>query len=214
METGVRSADLARVAVFAKAPVAGEVKTRLVPLLGAEGAARLHAALVRHALRTAAAAGGKVALWCAPDARHPFFAQCAAEFGVALRVQQGADLGERMLRAFADAAARGEALVLIGADCPALDAGVLRAAAQALASHDAAIVPAEDGGYALIALRRPVPALFEGVPWGAGEVMALTRRRIAAAGLSCREFPALWDVDRPEDYARLRDSGLLEGIGP
>ena len=85
--------EAVRIAVFAKAPVPGAVKTRL-SLLGPEGAAGLHAGLVRHALSTAVQARlGEVELWCAPDETHPFFARCASEFGATLRRQEGADLG-------------------------------------------------------------------------------------------------------------------------
>lgn len=198
-------------AVFAKAPVPGQVKTRLAGVLGEDAAAGLHAGLVRHALATAVAAGlGEVELWCAPDERHDFFTRCALDFRVRLRAQRGADLGARMRAAFDEAFARGEALVLIGSDCPALRPADLRAAASALQAHDVAIVPAEDGGYVLIAMARAVPRIFEGVAWGGPSVMGETRARLAAAGVSWTELPVSWDVDRPEDYERLRREGLLQ----
>lgn len=217
MTSSARPADLRsapaseiRVAVFAKAPVPGEVKTRLAPLLGTEGAALLHAALVRRTLAVAAESGvGRVELWCTPDASHPLFATCAAEFGAALRVQQGADLGQRMRAAFDAALGENAALVLIGCDCPALDAAVLREAATALAAHDAVIAPAEDGGYVLVGLSRPQPALFAGIEWGGSSVMADTRARLERAGARWKELETLWDIDRPEDYARLEREGLL-----
>ena len=199
-----------RIAVFAKAPVAGEVKTRLVPVLGPEGAARLHGELVRHALAAARDAGvGPVELWCATDPGHPFFARCAAEFGARLRVQQGRDLGERMAHAFAAALGDNAALVLIGADCPALDAARLRSAAQALASHDAVIAPAEDGGYVLVGLATPDPGIFSGIAWGEAGVMDATRQRLEGAEIRWTELETLWDIDRPGDYARLAAAGLL-----
>ena len=200
-------------AVFAKAPVPGQVKTRLAGVLGADAAAGLHAGLVRHALATAVASGlGGVELWCAPDERHDFFERCAADFGASLHAQRGADLGARMRAAFDEAFARGEALVLIGADCPALKPGDLRAAASALGAHDVAIVPAEDGGYVLLAMARAVPQVFEGVAWGSASVIGETRSRLAAAGVAWLELPALWDVDRPEDYERLQREGLLQEV--
>jgi rSAM/selenodomain-associated transferase 1 len=205
MESNARPPDPLRVAVFAKAPVAGTVKTRLAPLLGLEGAARLHARLVEHALGEAVAAGvGPVELWCAPDVSHPFFAECSRRHGVRLRAQCGDDLGERMAHAFATVHGEGAALVLIGSDCPALDRAALVAAAQALSRHPAVIAPAEDGGYGLIALSRECAALFEGIAWGTATVMAETRRRLEVSGLRWHELPRTWDVDRPEDYARLR----------
>jgi hypothetical protein len=201
---GERAAQVA-IAVFAKAPVAGSVKTRLVAMLGAEGAARLHERLVERALATAFEARlGPVALWCAPDTSHPFFAQCAARFGVELRRQEGADLGERMHRAFEVALERHPALLLVGSDCPTLEPRDLAAAARALDTHDAVLIPAEDGGYVLVGLTRPHASLFEGVAWGTAAVMEATRARLAAAGLRWAALPALWDVDRVEDYARLR----------
>ena len=204
MESSAPRPDEVRVAIFAKAPVAGQVKTRLAPLLGLEGAARLHARLVVRAIAEASASAvGAVELWCAPDASHPFFVECAARHGVRLRVQGEGDLGRRMARAFATAHAEGSALVLVGSDCPALDRDALRSAATALREVDAAIAPAEDGGYGLIALARSHAPLFDGIPWSTATVMAETRERLARSGLAWRELPRTWDVDRPEDYERL-----------
>ncbi len=197
------------IAVFAKAPVPGEVKTRLVPLLGKESAAELHSTLVRRALATArAAALGPVALWCMPDTGHPFFRTCAESFDVALEAQKGGHLGERMARALESMLRRGPALV-IGSDCPALTPDDLQAAARSLATHDAVLQPAEDGGYVLVGLSREVPGLFEGIRWGESHVMRDTRAKLRAARATWRELPARWDVDRPEDYQRLVVTGLL-----
>ena len=213
MKSSARRPEEIRVAVFAKAPVAGEVKTRLLPVLGAEEAARLHSQLVRRALATAVASQvGPVELWCAPDDAHPFFAACAEEFGVRLFVQDGADLGERMRHAFDAAFASGSALVIIGSDCPALEREHLVAAATALQSHDAVLVPAEDGGYVLIALAQPVPGLFDGIAWGTAEVLDATRSRLAAAGVRHVEQAPLWDVDRAEDYSRLVKTGWPDRV--
>lgn len=212
MTSSARRPERARVAVFAKAPVAGEVKTRLAGMLGADGAAGLHAGLVRRALAVAGESRvGPVELWCAPDDRHPFFARCAAEFGATLRVQRGANLGERMRAAFDAALAAGDALVTVGSDCPALTAADLRAAAEAVRHCDVAIAPAEDGGYVMLALSAPAP-IFDGIEWGAASVMRETRRRLQAAGIAWRELPPSWDVDRPEDYARLQREGLLREV--
>ena len=198
------------IAVFARAPIAGEAKTRLIPRLGAERAAALQGALIRKSLHTALAADlGPVSLWCAPDCGHPTFIECAKTNGVQLFPQQGADLGMRMANAFSSLCRRGSAM-LIGTDCPALTALDLRAAADALTENDAAIIPAEDGGYVLVALRRPVAALFAEMPWGSSRIMAETRLRLRRAGLRWLELPVSWDVDRPEDLDRLEASGLLD----
>lgn len=198
------------VAVFARAPVAGAVKTRLAPVLGGEGAARLQRLLVERTVATAVAAGtGPVTLWGAPDASHPFFAEMAARHGVALAAQAPGDLGARMSAAFDRAFDSGHRLLLVGCDTPAFEARHLREAAAALAANDAAFVPAEDGGYMLVALARPVAGLFADIPWGGPGVMAWTRERLREAGACWAELAPLWDVDRPEDYARLRASRLM-----
>jgi glycosyltransferase A (GT-A) superfamily protein (DUF2064 family) len=104
-------------------------------------------------------------------------------------------------------------VVLIGSDCPALATRDLRLASRWLHSSDAAIAPAEDGGYPLIGLRRTSPSLFEGVSWSTADVMAQTRLRVARLGWRLRELRTLWDVDRPEDLLRLTASGLLSRHG-
>jgi rSAM/selenodomain-associated transferase 1 len=212
MKSNAPPPELPGIAVFAKAPVPGEVKTRLAATLGEVGAARLHQRLVERALATALQARlGAVTLWCAPDESHPFFQERARIDAVALRRQEGVDLGERMHRAFE--AAQGP-LLLIGSDCPALVPRDLQSAAAALGNDDAVFIPAEDGGYVLVGLARPDARVFAEVPWGTARVMARTRERLAAAAISWRELGALWDVDRPEDYARLQGAGLLREAGP
>ncbi len=200
------------VIVFAKAPQPGAVKTRLIPLLGEEGAAALHAKLVKRTLVTTRAASfGCVELHCTPDTNDPFFHFCAGHFGVTLQPQVAGDLGTRMLSAFESALATHACALLVGSDCPALTARHLRQAERALQDGaDAVLVPCEDGGYALIGLRRSDALLFESIAWGSENVMAETRARLTKLGWRWRELETLWDVDRPEDYARLVASGLLD----
>lgn len=190
------------IAVFSKAPLAGETKTRLIPALGAAAAARLQRRLCLRSLDLACrAAHGKVTLWAAPDHRQRFFRAVQAQRGIELRSQTGSDLGERMSNAFV---AHTGPLLLIGTDCPALTEAHLEAAATALhEGHDAVFIPAEDGGYVLVGLRSPQPRLFEGIAWGSDKVMAQTRERLVALGLRWAEPVTLWDVDRPEDLPRL-----------
>jgi uncharacterized protein len=201
------------VIVFAKAPEPGKVKTRLIPLLGEEGAAALHARLVQRALSVACAADtGPVELACTPDTEHPFFRNCAERYRVTLARQSDGDLGIRMHEACLRAFGHSGAALIIGADCPALTAEHLRAGRDVLAqSHEAVLVPAEDGGYVLIGLKRCNRRLFEAIDWGGPNVMAETRSRLSRLGWNWFELPALWDVDRPEDYERLVASGLLDG---
>jgi uncharacterized protein len=204
--------DGAAVVVFARAPRPGTVKTRLAELLGAEGAAGLHARLVKRTLDTVRAAGfHRVELHGAPDCDDPFFRFCAGHYGVALVPQAPGDLGSRMHAAFESTLAAYARVLLVGSDCPALTARHLREAEKALRDDaDAVLVPCEDGGYALIGLKRVHPGLFEGTAWGSDSVAADTRTRLARLGWRWHELETLWDVDRPVDYARLVDSGLLE----
>ncbi len=194
-----------QIAVLAKAPIAGLVKTRLIPALGARGAARLQRALTRGALRCALEAQlGPVTLWCAPRADHGFFRALRRTTGVRCLVQSSGDLGQRMHTAFRLHCLDGPVL-LIGTDCPALRPAHLHAAARALVDGDDAVFyPADDGGYVLVGLRRPQPALFSAMPWSTPEVMSVTRARARAAGLRWREMERLWDVDRPADLVRLQ----------
>lgn len=187
------------VAVFARAPVPGQAKTRLIPVLGPEGAARLHARLVEHALAAACAAGvGSVSLWC-DGIGHPFFRACAARFPVTLVPQPPGDLGARMAAALAPGPA-----LLLGCDCPGLGAAQLQAAAAALARGlDAVFQPVEDGGYALVGTVRFDGRLFQDIAWGSAQVMAQTRARLTELGWRWEELPPRWDVDRPEDLPRL-----------
>ena len=202
------------VIVFAKAPLAGYAKTRLIPALGVGGAARLAERMLGHAVRQAVAAGiGPVEVCCAPDATHPAFGSLAATLTLALTEQGSGDLGARMQRAFARRLARGampaaDAALLIGTDAPALDAAMLRRARDALAAHDAVFVPALDGGYALVGLRRPAPGLFDGIAWSTGAVMADTRQRLATLGLRCTELDAVADIDEPADLVHVPPAWL------
>jgi rSAM/selenodomain-associated transferase 1 len=204
------------VIVFARAPAPGAVKTRLIPLLGAERAAALHARLVERTLESArAAAFSRIELHGTPGIDDPFFRSCAGRFAAALMAQAGDDLGARMRSAFESALARYPRALLMGSDCPALTARHLRQADHALREDaDAVIVPCEDGGYALIGLRRVDPLLFEGIRWGGNSVMAETRDRLRSLGCRWRELETLWDIDRPEDYERLLASGLLDDYWP
>jgi uncharacterized protein len=201
-------------AVLAKAPVAGFAKTRLIPLLGAEGAARLQQKLIRRALATAVGgAVGPVTLWCAPDTDHPFFRDAARRDEIDLAAQPAGDLGARMLAAFQAAPAR-RALVLTGTDCPVLTSTDLQQAVALLSDADVVMAPAEDGGYGLIAARRPIPALFEDMPWGTDRVAELTRERARHCGLRLAELRTIWDVDGEDDFVRLRAAGLVDVVDP
>jgi uncharacterized protein len=183
------------IAILAKAPIPGFAKTRLIPDIGAHAAAVLQERLTERTVATArAAALGDVTLWCAPSTTHRSF----RDLGMALRVQPDGDLGARML-----AALGARPTLVIGTDCPALTPAHLRDAAAALATHEVVLIPAEDGGYVLIGARMPHPELFADMTWSVPTVLAETRARIAARGLTAHELPPLWDVDTEDDLARM-----------
>ena len=204
-----------RVLIFSKAPVPGQVKTRLIPSLGESGAAQLHRQLVERTLQTAFSARlGAIDLCCAPGTDDPYFADCAKRYGLGLRTQGEGDLGERMSRALESGLAEGTPGVLIGCDCPALTPDYLREAAAVLANgSDAVFGPAEDGGYVLVGLgRMPTAGLFDNISWGTAAVMQQTRARLSQLGWTWRELTTLWDVDRPEDLPRLRQMDGGPGV--
>lgn len=193
------------IAVFAKVPRAGAVKTRLIPALGMHAAADLHARLIETTIAKARALGGsEVRLWLAGDL------DGYVPPDVAWTAQEGNDLGARMAHAFVVTLARARACVLIGTDCPALTTAHLQRAFAELERHDVVVIPAHDGGYVLIALKAPQPRLFEDIAWGGPTVMQATRARIDAAGLRAAYLPPLPDLDTPEDLARARAAGWLD----
>jgi uncharacterized protein len=189
------------IAIMAKAPIPGLAKTRLIPSIGAHAAAVLQERLTERAVAMAvAAAVGPVTLWCAPDPSHAAFRDLVAAYKIVLKRQPDGDLGARMLAAIAGA---GPVLV-IGTDCPAFTPEHLRRAANALhGGADVVLTPAEDGGYVLIGAHKAHAGLFSAMTWGIDTVLAETRARIAALGLTCVELPALWDLDTESDLARL-----------
>jgi uncharacterized protein len=198
------------IAILAKAPVPGFAKTRLIPLLGAERAALFQARLVERAVDTASRSRvGPVTLWAAPDEGDPLFRALRSQHGLALARQGEGDLGARMLTAITTA--NGPVLVM-GTDCPALTPDHLRTAADILRrGTDVAMLPAEDGGYVVIGMRAPQPAIFEAtISWGSARVIGTTRRRLRRLRLTWQEPLMLWDVDLPADIERLRIGGLQD----
>ncbi|MEN8178121.1 MAG: TIGR04282 family arsenosugar biosynthesis glycosyltransferase [Pseudomonadota bacterium] len=191
--------------IFAKAPVEGLVKTRLIPALGREGATRLYRKLLHDLLNGLAEEKlAAIELWCAPDSTHQDFQAVNRLPGLTLHEQQGDDLGERMAHAVVDALPRHRHLVLLGVDCPALTMPMLEQVFQWLAEGmDAVLGPAEDGGYVLLGLNQTADCLFQGIPWGAEVVGQMTRQCLLKMQWEWRELPELWDLDRPEDLLRL-----------
>ena len=193
-----------RIVVFAKAPVPGRVKTRLIPVLGAAGAARLAARMLDLALGHAVvAAVGQVELCMDPAPDSAAWVGISLPAGIEASYQDEGDLGERMARAAHRSIENGEAVLLIGTDCPDLTAERLRAAAARLANHDAVLHRAEDGGYPLLGLRAFHASLFEDMPWGTAKVADLTLARLMALGWRVWLGDTLRDIDEPADLAGL-----------
>ena len=181
-----------RLSIFARLPVPGTAKTRLIPALGEEGAARLYARLLSQTVAAARESGlafelrvtgGEIAAF------HRLFGD-----DIAVVDQGGGDLGAKMARVQAPA-------LLIGSDCPGVTAPLLVAAARALEERRVVLGPANDGGYYLIGFREPVPFLFEDMEWSTPQVLPETLRRLAARGWGPAILPELADIDTPEDLA-------------
>lgn len=190
--------------VFARAPIPGETKTRLIPALGPEGAARLHTQMIDRALQEVEGAGVACELWCAPSIDHPFF-DARRGNAIALMTQTGNDLGARMHNAIVGALARYERTVLMGTDCPFISRSVLRHALDRLHHPDDVVAgAASDGGYVFIGMRKPLPALFEHVDWGTDRVMEQTRRHAEASGCRLHTLGPFHDIDTPDDLEVLR----------
>ena len=194
-----------RLIQFAKAPQLGKVKTRLQPHLSEAAALDLHCRLVTHTFnRLLAADLASVELWVSEESP-AFFRPLTAGKPCGLRVQRGSDLGVRMFNALTDAPEHIEFSVVIGSDCPILDADYLISALDQLASGTPVVIgPADDGGYVLIGARQPAVNIFTGVDWGSSRVMEQTRQRCVDLGVKWSELPMLWDVDRAKDLNKLR----------
>jgi hypothetical protein len=193
-----------RIVILAKAPQPGVVKTRLEPTLGPDGAARLAERLLHRTIGTACASGlGLVELCVSPAPGHPAWRRLSWPPELAWSEQTGGDLGERMAAVAQRVLASGANLLLLGMDCPELEAHHLRTAAAQLCGSDAALIPSLDGGYVLLGLRRFHPALFQAVPWSTDAVCAITRERLRTLGWSWSEQGPLADLDEPADLERL-----------
>lgn len=205
------------IGVMAKAPVPGQVKTRLIPLLGAEGSARLHTRLLAQTLATCIeAAPGAVTLFATGGAPGVDWPHVADRFGVNRVEQVGADLGARMHHAIAHLLSHAPAALLVGADCPELDAEHLRAAHLALHGRRLVFIPARDGGYVLVGATQPCLPVFSGIAWGTARVMRGTRtvmRRLGwRRGRDWAELEPLADLDEPQDYLDALARGHLDAV--
>lgn len=187
-----------RIVLFARFPVPGSCKTRLIPALGAAGAARLHRHLAERTLGVLQQAGAQVTLAYTGAARADFVDWLGDD--IILVEQAEGDLTARML-----AVSEPAPVIFFGSDTPDLSPDHVRAAIAALQENDVVIGPAEDGGYYLIGMRRPLPQLLVDMPWSTEQVLPQTLARLSALGIAPVMLSCLSDCDRPEDLARWPD---------
>lgn len=190
--------------IFCKAPIAGQVKTRLSSALTPKQCADVHIELSNRTLNLATQNNlCPVQLWCSPSIDDPFFSAAAATYKLPLLQQQGANLGARMHHAFCSALQTYRQALIIGCDCPSLTEPDVKAALTALSQNKGIVLaPAEDGGYVLIGLNQPQPELFHDMPWGEPNLLTQTRARILRHNLKYSEIKEQWDVDTPADLLR------------
>ncbi len=224
MTSGRRTALI----IMAKSPQPGLAKTRLIPALGADGAARLAKQLLEHTMEVASQAKGfsHRELCVTPDVNDPVFTEhpkvktteatnnsttnkatstitTGHETRFYVTPQGEGDLGARMQRVFGRVLAHADSAIMIGTDAPTLTANHLVQAAIDLEKHDAVFVPALDGGYTLIGLNQCLPSLFEDMPWSTHRLMDETRRQLKALGKTWHEYEPMADIDEPADLALL-----------
>lgn len=197
--------------LFTRYPEPGKTKTRLIPALGAEGAATLQRQMTEQKL----AEVNQIQAFY-PLSVEVHFAggneQLMQEWlgsSLVYRRQSEGDIGDRMASAFQLSFAAGmNAVVVIGTDCPDLNAPLMAEAFQLLRQHDLVLGPALDGGYYLIGLRRLIPELFTGIPWSTAEVLQQTITIAKRLGLTVAKLPLLSDIDRPEDLSVWKPANL------
>jgi rSAM/selenodomain-associated transferase 1 len=184
------------VVVFGREPISGVGKSRLAVEVGAEAAARIYAAVLDNTLEIATSSGARVVLSLAETPSGSW----SRNLDVAVEIQRGNDLGDRMDDAFARRFAEGERrVVVVGSDCPWFSATHVAKASAKLGGVDAVLGPASDGGYWLVAQRPPGLAMFARIPWSSPETLGKTRERIKALGGTWSELEELVDIDTADD---------------
>ena len=211
----------AALVIFAKAPIPGQVKTRLCPPLTSDEAATLHGSFVLDTLERTKAAATKFKLpvdrylACSPSATHVFFKIMEERQGVKLIDQVGDDLGARMNQVFEMLFARGyKDVLIVGTDAPTLPLEQYKQAITLLDTHDLVLGPALDGGYYLISLTRPNPDLFTGIPWSTDQVLKLTQEKAGQLGLKSALLTPWRDIDTIGDLEALIEASATDAKKP
>ncbi|MFB2877583.1 TIGR04282 family arsenosugar biosynthesis glycosyltransferase [Floridanema aerugineum] len=199
--------------IFTRYPEPGKTKTRLIPVLGAEGAAKLHRQLTETVITQLKGLANTLIEVHFTGGNQQLMAAWLGE-NITYKQQTEGDLGKRMATAFQTAFTKGiEKVVIIGSDCPALDSQLIASAFAALSQHELVLGPATDGGYYLIGLKRLIPELFTGINWGTSQVLQQTVEIAQKLKLVVAYLTTLSDIDRPEDLVKYTDTRLLEEVG-
>jgi rSAM/selenodomain-associated transferase 1 len=208
MPNNENNSDQALVMQFAKWPEAGKVKTRLIPALGEQGALAAHCELTLAVLDNLLATAFPLQLWWDCDRTTPAEAADVMKKLQGQRVQQrfqsSGNLGDRMAAALCGALHCHKVAIIVGSDCPSVDAAYVLQAAEKLIHVDVVLGPSEDGGFVLIGARKVVPGMLDGIQWGSEHVLRQTCEKLKRAGLSVGLLPMRWDVDEAEDWQRFR----------
>ena len=197
---------------MAKAPVAGQVKTRLIPALGKHQSVRIYKSLL--AMTVSRIAGSDQyahEISCSPDIQHAFFRLVSRRYQSMLRRQPRGDLGQRMSRIFNEGLKNHSSVIIIGSDLVNIDVGYIQQALAHLEQPHAVVLgTTTDGGYGLIGLSQHAPRLFQQIPWSTPQVAAITRRRARQINRVIYEIPGLQDIDTYTDYCRYRSAIALQ----
>ena len=200
-----------RLLVFSKVPEEGRVKTRMQPDYSPAFSVRLHRALVRYCMHqylqshmtTVLNVAGDLSSW---KQQFPVYA------AVPLFAQVGNDLGERLHTAALRHLQQADAVILLGTDCPAVDAAYLMAAQQALLNYDCVIGPANDGGYVLLGIKSAPSSLFQCIDWGTEHVLEQTIKALEALSWSYHCLASLPDIDYPKDLQHLKSLPFFDEL--
>lgn len=192
---------------FARWPRPGRVKTRLEPELGVNGALQAHIRLTLTVMARLQASGHPLQLvWdeplVTPPAESRPILDALARHDIQTGLQQGANLGERMIHALSTALSHAGRAMIIGSDCPSVDASYIEQARVLLDQADVVFGPSDDGGYVLIGARRTAPDMLSGVAWGTSGALTQSICATERSGLSVALLPPRWDVDEPADWYR------------
>lgn len=196
---------------FAKEPRAGKVKTRLASVLSENERNQLHSEMTAWVCKSLHALG-PFQLWVSGNPHHKLFKDLQQQFNISLHTQQGNDLGERMAHALQQGLEQFTKVIIVGSDCPFIDANYCQQALHALDDSEVVVGPAHDGGYVLLGLRKFNSNLFSNIEWGGDKVFAATIDKIKNASMTFQALASLADVDRPEDLSLLNNDNLPSSL--